>query len=107
MALPLLDKQEIGDHESTAVVNTLEGVGGRTIPVGLYLHALDLEYQVPEGVRYFCTDSKGRFQAWPIAARITIDGLQYPIPTTGDQFLDAEIAAALKPCLARCWFQKN
>ena len=96
MTLPLLDNREIGDHESTAVVNTLEGVGVRTILDGLYLHALNLPYQVPEGVRYFCTDNKGKFQAWPIAARITIDGLQHPIPSTGDNFLDAEIAAALK-----------
>ena len=96
MALSLLDNREIGDHESTAVVNTLEGVGVRTILDGLYLHALELEYQIPEGVKYFCTDIKGRFQAWPIAARITIDGLQHPIPSTGDNFLDAEIAAALK-----------
>ena len=96
MTLPLLDNREIGDHESTAVVNTLEGVGVRTILDGLYLHALELEYQIPEGVKYFCTDIKGRFQAWPIAARITIDGLQHPIPSTGDWFLDVEIAVALK-----------
>ena len=90
------ERQKIDDSERVAIVNTVDGVGGRTVPVGLYLHALELPYQVPEGVRYFCTDIKGRFQAWPIAARITIDGLQHPIPSTGDNFLDAEIAAALK-----------
>jgi len=88
--------QKIADSERVAVVNTLAGLGLITIAYGLYLHALDRAYQVPKSVRYFCTDSKGKFQAWPIAARITIDGLQHPIPSTGDNFLDAEIAAALK-----------
>src|SRR5699024_7727086 len=96
MTLPLLDNREIGDHERVAVVNTRKDVGVITVKRGLYLHLLDLEYQIPEGVKYFCTDIKGRFQAWPIAARITIKGLQHPIPSTGDWFLDVEIAVALK-----------
>lgn len=96
MALPLLDTPAIGDHERVAVVNTRKDVGVITVKYGLYLHLLELEYQIPEGVKYFCTDIKGRFQAWPIAARITIAGLQHPIPSTGDWFLDVEIAVALK-----------
>src|SRR5699024_6912256 len=96
MTLPLLDNREIGDHERVAVVNTLAGLGLITIAYGLYLHALARAYQVPKNVRYFCTDSKGAFHAWPIAARITIASLQHPIPSTGDNFLVAEIAAALK-----------
>src|SRR5699024_781968 len=88
--------QKIDDSERVAMVNTRKDVGVITVKLGLYLHLLTLPYQIPEGVRYFCTDIKGRFRVWPIAARITIKGLQHPIPTTGDRFLDAEIAAALK-----------
>ena len=87
---------KIDDSERVAVVNTRQEVGVITVKLGLYLHLLTLTFQIPEGVRYFCTDIAGRFRVWPIAARITIKGLQHPIPSAGDQFLDAEIAAALK-----------
>ena len=96
MTLPLLDNPAIGDHERVAVVNTRKDVGVITVKRGLYLHLLELEYQIPEGVKYFCTDIEGRFRVWPIAARITIKGLQHPIPSTGDWLLDVEIAVALK-----------
>lgn len=83
------------DGDRVAVVTTREQVGLRTIAHGVYLHDLGLDQQVPHGTPYFCTDQKGRFQAWRIIARIKIAGLQHPIPGTGKKILDDRIAQAL------------
>lgn len=89
------ETQKILDSRRVAMPNTRHKVGIVTIGYGIYLHDLGLARQIPEDVHYFCTDIEKRFRAWPINARITIDGLQHPIPSTGEQFLDDDIAAAL------------